>query len=58
MLALDAAQRGDKAMLARAGDELVGSCEGCHAAFKPGLPTEGMIHQPDYDYLYHLFERR
>lgn len=53
--ALDAAKAQDKAKLLAAGDPLVESCEGCHVAFKPGTPTEGILHQPDYDYLYHLF---
>jgi hypothetical protein len=54
-LALDAAQRRDQSVLLSVGDVLVASCEGCHEAFKPGIPTEGFTHQPDYDYLYHLF---
>lgn len=54
-LALDAAKAKDKAALLAAGGPLVDSCEGCHEAFKPELPTEGIAHQPDYDYLYHLF---
>jgi hypothetical protein len=58
MLALDAAKNKDKALLASTGDVLVASCEGCHNAFKPGVPTEGIMHAPDYDYLYHLFERK
>jgi len=57
MLALDAAKNKDKALLACTGDVLAASCQGCHDAFKPGIPTEGFTHQPDYDYLYHLFER-
>lgn len=57
MLALDAANKKDKQLLASTGDVLVASCEGCHNAFKPGVPTEGIMHAPDYDYLYHLFER-
>jgi len=57
MLALDAAKNKDKALLASTGDVLVASCQGCHDAFKPGIPTEGFTHQPDYDYLYNLFER-
>lgn len=57
MLALDAARNKDKALLASTGDVLVASCEGCHNAFKPGVPTEGFTHMPDYDYLYHLFQR-
>jgi hypothetical protein len=55
VLALDAAKSQDKTKLLAAGDPLVESCEACHAAFKPGTPTEGIMHQPDYDYLYHLF---
>ncbi len=58
MLALDAARNKDKALLSSTGDVLVASCEGCHNAFKPGIPTEGIMHAPDYDYLYHLFERK
>ena len=58
MLALDAAKNKDKPLLGSTGDVLVASCEGCHNAFKPGIPTEGIMHQPDYDYLYHLFDRR
>jgi hypothetical protein len=55
MLALDAAKSQDQAKLLAIGGPLVDSCESCHEAFKPGLPTEGIAHQPDYDYLYHLF---
>lgn len=54
-LALEAAKNKDKAVLLSIGDVLVASCEGCHEAFKPGIPTEGFTHQPDYDFLYHLF---
>lgn len=57
VLALDAAKNKDKYLLNSTGDVLVASCEGCHDAFKPGSPTEGFTHQPDYDYLYHLFGR-
>lgn len=55
MLALDAAENQDKEKLASAGDALVDSCEGCHEVFKPEVPTEGITHMPDYDFLYHLF---
>lgn len=55
MLALDASKAQDKAKLLEVGDSLIASCEGCHEAFKPDVPTEGFSHQPDYDYLYHLF---
>ena len=57
MLALDAAKNKDQPLLASTGDVLVASCQGCHDAFKPSVPTEGILHQPDYDYLYHLFDR-
>lgn len=55
MLALEASSNKDKAQLVSAGDILVGTCEACHAAFKPDVPTEGYLHMPDYDLLYHLF---
>lgn len=57
MLALEAAKNKSKPLLASTGDALVASCQSCHDAFKPSVPTEGIMHQPDYDYLYHLFER-
>jgi hypothetical protein len=56
MLALDAATNKDKVMLASAGDTLLDSCEGCHEIFKLEVPTEGLTHMPDYDFLYHLFK--
>ena len=56
MLALDGAN--NKALLASTGDVLVASCEGCHDAFKPVTLTEDILHASDYDYLYHLFERK
>jgi hypothetical protein len=55
MLALDAAVNEDQEKLARAGDVLIDSCEGCHEIFKPEVLTEGISHRPDYDFLYHLF---
>lgn len=55
--ALNAAQIQDKALLETAGDELLTSCLGCHNDFKPEVPTEGVIHDPFYDQLYHLFRR-
>ncbi len=55
MLALGAATSKDKAKLASAGDAVLDSCEGCHEIFKLELPTEGLTHMPDYDFLYHLF---
>jgi hypothetical protein len=43
--ALTAAQARSLPMLIEANGELVGTCEGCHKAFKPELPTEGIAHQ-------------
>lgn len=40
----------DQAALMQAGEELVETCEGCHAAFKPGIPTEGIMHVPHHEY--------
>lgn len=57
MKALNAAEIEDKALLQTAGDELLTSCLGCHEDFKPEVPTEGVIHDPFYDQLYHLFRR-
>ena len=57
MKALNAARLQDKTLLENAGDELLDSCLGCHRAFKPETPTEGVIHDPFYDQLYHLFQR-
>jgi len=56
IIAMDAARNKDKALLASAGDALITTCEGCHNGFKPESPTEGILHQPEYDHLYHLFE--
>jgi hypothetical protein len=56
LIAMDAAKTKNKDLLASAGDALITSCQGCHDAFKPALPTEGIMHMPDYDHLYHLFE--
>ncbi len=57
MKAFNAARIQDKSLLENAGDELLDSCLGCHRAFKPETPTEGVIHDPFYDQLYHLFQR-
>jgi len=45
MAAHAAAKGRDKEALIKANGELVASCEGCHKAFKPDLPTEGIAHQ-------------
>lgn len=41
LLALNAARTENRAMLSRAGDGLVETCEGCHQQYKPEIPTEG-----------------
>lgn len=57
MKSLNAARLQDRSLLQTAGDELLESCLGCHRSFKPEVPTEGVIHDPLYDQLYHLFQR-
>jgi hypothetical protein len=56
LIAMDAAKTQDKELLDSAGDALITSCQSCHDTFKPALPTEGIMHMPEYDHLYHLFE--
>ena len=41
--AVNAARSQDGTLIRRAGDELVESCEACHMAFKPDLPTMDMF---------------
>lgn len=43
-LALDAAIRRDLDGVLIAGDSLILACEGCHAEYKPAVPTEGILH--------------
>lgn len=43
--ALAAAKSKDLPALVKANGALVETCEGCHKAFKPALPTEGIVHQ-------------
>jgi cytochrome c556 len=45
MAAGAAAKQKNLEALVAANSTLVESCEGCHKAFKPDLPTEGVIHQ-------------
>ncbi|MBT7950718.1 MAG: cytochrome c [Gammaproteobacteria bacterium] len=52
--ALTASRAEDHQALLEAGNRLVEACEGCHDAFKPSVPTEGILHNPEYDHLYHL----
>ena len=54
MNALNAAKDRDKSALRDAGDKIVQACESCHDLFKPSTPTEGIIHNPEYDHIYHL----
>ena len=35
--------------LVGAGGMIVESCQGCHQAFKPDSPTEGIMHIPHYE---------
>lgn len=48
--ALQAIEAQDVARLRAAADQLVFICEGCHAAFKPDIPTEGILHVPHHEY--------
>lgn len=45
LAALKAAQAKDLEALISANTRLVETCEQCHAAFKPDLPSEGIVHQ-------------
>jgi cytochrome c556 len=45
MAANAAAKARNKDALIKANGDVVASCEGCHKAFKPELPTEGLVHQ-------------
>jgi hypothetical protein len=49
LAALDATQRADQQALRAAGEALVDTCFGCHDAFKPDAPTEGLMHVPHYE---------
>jgi len=48
MSAVQAVAAKDRVALRSVGDALVETCEGCHEAFKPDAPTEGITHQPHY----------
>jgi len=49
-LAAEAAvESADQDALEQAGGAIVATCEGCHAEFKPDVPTEGIGHVPHYD---------
>lgn len=47
MRAVDAAHAKDLTALTKAGDDLTDVCESCHKAFKPQIPSEGIVH-PHY----------
>ena len=40
----------DQDALNDAGSTLLDSCQGCHLAFKPEIPTEGLFHIPHYEF--------
>lgn len=40
----------DQQQLRASGDRLVETCTGCHAVFKPRIPTEGILHIPHHEY--------
>jgi cytochrome c553 len=42
--AWEAAKKKDKQALSDVGDKLVTTCENCHKAYKPEVPTEGILH--------------
>jgi hypothetical protein len=48
--ALRAIEAQDQERLLAAGERLVETCEGCHAVFKPDVPTEGIMHVPHHEY--------
>jgi hypothetical protein len=48
--ALRAIEERDQERLLASGNRLVETCEGCHAAFKPNVPTEGIMHVPHHEY--------
>ncbi len=48
--ALAAVEAQDQDRLRASGERLVETCEGCHAVFKPDIPTEGILHVPHHDY--------
>lgn len=47
LAAVNAARKKDLAGVLAAGDQLVVNCEGCHKAYKPDMPSEGVLH-PHY----------
>jgi hypothetical protein len=47
--ALEAARARKLEDVLAAGDRIIEACEGCHAEFKPDLPTEGIVHPHIYE---------
>jgi len=50
LAARQAIQRLDQDALSDAGSTLLDACQGCHLAFKPEVPTEGIFHVPHYEF--------
>lgn len=48
--AIEAIDAKDQGALKASGERLIEICEGCHAEFKPQIPTEGISHVPHHDY--------
>ena len=48
--ALGAARQKDVAALSTIGERLLENCESCHKEFKPDVPTEGLVHRPEYSH--------
>jgi hypothetical protein len=48
MKGVAAAKTKDSAAISSLGDQLVQVCEGCHRAFKPNIPTQGIIMHSEY----------
>jgi hypothetical protein len=49
LAALAAVPKSDQRALKAAGEAIVDACFGCHEAFKPDAPTEGLMHVPHYE---------
>jgi hypothetical protein len=49
LAALAAVEKTDQRALHAAGEAIVDACFGCHEAFKPDAPTEGLMHVPHYE---------
>ena len=45
LAAFKATQASDLKALVAANSQLVDACEGCHKAYKPAIPSEGIVHQ-------------